>query len=586
MKKTLYWKICLLAILSFAIASTSCKKDPDSEEVAEEENFDPIIPPTTKVVSVDDCDLYLESIDTSNVTITFNKEILDYYSFEIGDVITLPVDEGYIRKITAVEEQKNGGYIIISTEFIEFINALKQGEVNYNFFLDFTSAKGLNSHKGLSLMEISEDGKEARFNIDTIIYQQGNCSIQIKGEFKLGATIHGQIQTKDWKLHKFTFNNDIGESLDLQAICNFDLLTWEEEVRFRTITFKTIPLTIGGIPFFLTPVLELYLGAQVDIESQVSTSIHQEYTLKTGVTYYQRNWTCKKDTAIKAITGQEPACSTSALFEAWVRPQVKVKINRIISPKINEKFYGELTVDPDADPWWALCVGTNVNIGVQMEYFGEADWNTDVLIWKDTLYKADGPLGNSTLVDSIKAADHFSSSFKVWYEEQDRELYHWMAPPNEFFYYRDYYTAGNCLGVYDESIQWNGNQFTMLIWFQEAKFDTNYYSISGTVSTNGKMLKDIIYSRNWIFNDSNAPFATHKNYEARFKLDSIPLEKISGNSIRFKTEKEEHFQNIFYNYYIQTRKDGALHEEQWITNISEYPVPDKESYISIWFMKN
>ncbi|MBU2651570.1 MAG: hypothetical protein KKA81_11590 [Bacteroidetes bacterium] len=585
MKKTLLWKTCLLAILSFAIASTGCKKDHDSEEVAEEENFDPIIPPTTKVVTEDDCDRYLESIDTSNVTITFKKEILDHYSFEVGDVITLPVDGGYIREITGIDEQKNGIWIIIYTKFSSLIKAINQGRADYNFPLDFTGAKTIYHDKGIECTDLKENGMEAMYHIDKVLYQNGNNVVRVTGDFTLGATIYGTVQIKNFSLHKFSYNNDIGEQIDLQGSCTFDILTWEDEVKLLSHEFPSIPMVIGGVPFILTPVMDVFAGASVELQSQITTSIHQEFTLKTGATYYLNNWTPHAD-VVKTINGQEPTCSSSADFQVWVRPQIRMMIDRILSPKISEKFYGQLTVNTLADPWWVLCSGLDVNLGIQMEFFDEADWGLDVIKLKDTLYKADGPFGNSTLVDSIKDANHFSSSFKVWYEEQDRELLHWMAPPNEFFYYRDYYTFGNCLGVYDESIQWNGNQFTMLIWFHEAKYDTNYYSISGTVSTNGKVLKDIIYSRSWIFNDSSAPFATHKHYESIFKLDSIPLEKISGNSIRFKTENEEHFQNIFYNYYIQTRKDGALHEERWITNVSDYPVPDKDSYISIWFMKN
>lgn len=588
MKKDLFKSFTTIIILTcLLIISFGCKKDnEDTQEVPNEENFDPIVPTTTKIISQEDCNAFLENIDTTEISFQFKKELLDHYSLEVGDVITLPLNGGYVREITEIQDQKGGLFVIIKTKFASLIKALQQGKVDYNFPLDFTKAKPIYTANGLKNFEYTDDGKEGQYTIDEVIYKNGNNEIRVSGNFTLGATIYGTLKIKDFKLNKFSFNNDIGEEINLQGNCTFDILTWDGEVEFISQEFTSIPMVIGGIPFIMTPILDIYLGASVDLESQINTSVHQDLTLKTGATWYMNNWTPHMDVDTN-LSGQPPTCSTSANFQIWVRPQIRVMIDRVLAPKISERFYGQLTANTTMDPWWVLCTGLDVNLGIQMEFFEQADWNMDVLNFKDTLYKADGPFGNSSLSDSIKVANHFSNSFKVWYNEQDHQINHYTNPPTEYTYYGDEYINGVTIGNYQENIVWNGNSFEMLIWFPQNGSDTNFYSAEGQLAADGKTIENLVLTRNYTNHDTAAGgFTYYYSYETTFNLYDIELEEVSGKTIKFKTEDAADFQNIDHTYYIQTKLDGTLYQERWFTNTSTLPLSGKENFISIFFMIN
>ncbi len=551
-------QLLLVFLLACVIGIGGCKKEHDDEPPPGEETLDPIIPETTKAISTEDCEAFLVSIDTTDMSFTFNSDILDKYPIEVGDVIIVPVDRGYLRKVTAIEGQKDKGFIKIITILAKMGEAIRQGQMDFNYPID-------------TVISITE-----------IVEQSGNTTLKVEGNLTLGATLYGTLKMKDWSLHKFDINSDITETFVLTGTCTYNNLTqgWEKkgfDHRFPSRTFM-----VGSVPVVVTPVLKIYIGDSCVVKSQVSSSITQVCTLTTGMTYQDGNWTIRNPELKPDLTASPPTCSAKADLQVWVKPQLTFEFYGLTGPYINDRVYLQLEANTLEDPWWRLNYGMDFAMGIDMEFFDMDNWEMDFYHMKETILQADGPFGNSSLADSVKSARKFSTGYKVWYEQQDHEIKYWLGYDETYF--GNDYVSGGSIGVHTDSIKWNGNQFDMIISFSLEDFDTNYYSVSGKLAPDGKSLVDVVFRNNYIYNTVQNDFTHHKTNETTFELEQIPLEEVSGKTIKFKTTDPGDFQSISHYWYYKVLNNGEPHEERWITNVSTLPLPDKESYIFIWFM--
>ena len=152
MKTKTYFIIAVFFSLSLVvITQQACKKEDQSSPPNEDEVS---IPETTKVIDQNTWSNNFVSIDSSDYTIIFKKEITNTTPIDVGDIIVSQDGNGLLRKVTGIEN--SGGNIVVKTSFASLTEAIENGSVSIDITLSEQKIRRINYlKKGVFLFEIA-----------------------------------------------------------------------------------------------------------------------------------------------------------------------------------------------------------------------------------------------------------------------------------------------------------------------------------------------------------------------------------------------------------------------------------------------
>jgi uncharacterized protein (TIGR02145 family) len=371
MKKKLQSGLLLSAMLLLGLALSTCKKDPKDPETKP-------IPETTKVIDESTWQANVISVDSANYTFIFNENISSKVVLKTGDILVSAEGEGYLRKVTNVVQEN--GEIKIYTEFASLNEAVRDGNFTFNTILSEQNIKKITYlKKGIKIDTTHMKSTEAT-NIEASIdeYLDNDQKVHVTGNFSMLPSANCELVLGFFKVKKFSIDYEIEEQINLATTLELLNLEYSKEVELVDITFNTIIVYIGTpplvIPVVIVPEMVIVAGVNMDIESNISTSIHQQMNYSVGILYENGIWTPLQQQT-NSFTYQPPTLTANANAKAYIKPQLNFKVYGKVSPYIYGEAYGRLEADLLENPWWALYGGANVGLGVKMEILDQELFN-------------------------------------------------------------------------------------------------------------------------------------------------------------------------------------------------------------------
>ncbi len=373
MKPKTYFLIATVLIVSMLlILQQSCKKEDTPPNINSD---DPIVPSTTKVIGNSEWSSSILEVDTSNFTIKAKNDL----NLTVGDILVSQVDGGYLRKVTKIEQE--GGDYLIETDFASITEAVEKanGSIQQELVVDDSKINEIFLHDGVTINEDAlrnSDNTDLYFNINAVLYDfDGNFAttgdqIRMNGHYGMSTTFRSEVEIENFNLEYLKFEYEVAKEKSVDLTCaigvNVDL-----NERIARIPFHDIVLYLG-IPVTIQPVLEIYAGVALNANAEITTGVSETVDYETSLVYDDNEWTTTK-TVTKNFENSPPTAVGNASVTAYLKPVLKFRIYRVLSPKVEAKLYEELsaqirTID------WELSKGLKIDAGVDMK------------IWKKTLF--------------------------------------------------------------------------------------------------------------------------------------------------------------------------------------------------------
>lgn len=378
-KKNYFLLSILVLLLSLTFILGGCEKE---EQITPEPSV--TIPSSTKIISDSDWESNVTSIDASDYTFTANSILEFTYNLQEGDIIVSSVGEGYLRKISNIT--KSNGQVVIETVEASLTDAVEKGSVEFNHKLSSDEMTIEYLSEGT---EISKDKLSLlSLTINEEIYE----GVNITGNFDIACSLTGEFEISYFDIESLDIRYTIEEDLNLDAEVTLVNSNLSKEKLLAELNFNTFIVMLGGLPVTITPVLELYAGANLNANSTITTGISQEFEYEVGLLYKNSAWSDYQNVTKSIFNYDEPTLSASLSSNIYIKPRLSFKIYGTVAPYLTAKLYGELNADIYDNPWWTLDAGISADVGVYMKVFSIElfDYNTNVFHIRKNLANANG----------------------------------------------------------------------------------------------------------------------------------------------------------------------------------------------------
>lgn len=375
-----------LLVIPLAFILTTCKKDdpkpPDEQEV--------IIAPITKILSPVHWDQYLIAVDSAaNWTLHMDPAVRGLYDLKVGDIVVSGAGEGLLRRITAISEVD--GELRLETTQAAVTEALQKA--------DFQFQKNLNSGLKEAAFVFHHEG----VRIDTSFRSAGEAQLELElelpiideitvtGTLTLDPSINGAVTIEDYTLIYMKMEFVLQEQFEITTTATLANYTLEKEIKLVTITFPTFTVMVGAFPVIVTPEFTLYLGANLDLKSQLSVGVTQELTVTAGLEYESGTWDPYYEVENEfGRTG--PSLSNTMEAKAYIKPQLNMKFYGMVSPYLAMELYGLVEAELNATPWWELYAGLKTSIGIEIKIWilNIASFSATLFDWKMLIADSQG----------------------------------------------------------------------------------------------------------------------------------------------------------------------------------------------------
>ncbi|HKK42765.1 MAG TPA: hypothetical protein VJ963_10180, partial [Bacteroidales bacterium] len=324
-----------LFLLCVFFTFTQCKKDETSST-----SDGIVIAKEVKVVSNETWNNQFISLDSSNYTITFSKDITSTQQIRSGDIIVSSAGEGLLRKVKSVSTTNNE--IKVQTEPVSLTEVVQQGSIEFEKPLSMTQVSSIDYYyKGVKISSENIKGNtqtQFDWNINTVLYdddsnpQTTNDQIKLVGKFSCDWKLKAKIiiGLKEG-LKEVNFGFESGEDLNLQLIAGMQY-KFEKEAKLATIRFTPITVFVGVVPVVFTPQLNIYAGIDGSAKASITTGINQSMSFNAGISYFKdQGWSPYK-TFEKDINFQPPQINMNASAGIYLKPEILLKIYSIAGP--------------------------------------------------------------------------------------------------------------------------------------------------------------------------------------------------------------------------------------------------------------
>lgn len=145
-----YFKLAIrfLLLITILFGLSTCNKNPDSVPPATSNNI--VIAQNAKFITDSDWQNIIQTVDSSNFTLTGGNDLLSKYSLKQGDLIVSSYGNGLLRKVESILQSGNG--VQIQTSQATLTDLIKQGSIDFQGHLTLPKAKkSKNYYPGFSL---------------------------------------------------------------------------------------------------------------------------------------------------------------------------------------------------------------------------------------------------------------------------------------------------------------------------------------------------------------------------------------------------------------------------------------------------
>lgn len=371
-------KFYLLKIIIVALLFISCNKKDSIPLIPEEETSK--IPETTKILTENDIIQNFVSMSEDSTTFTFNSSVANNRNFKINDVLVIPKEEGLLRKITNIHT--SGNQIIFNTTQASITEAIEEGKGEFSQTLVRGNIQKVTYY--VEGVEIDTSGflkpnnNQIYISLNSVLYDNdGNTNttgdqIAINGSFSITPTIDGIFHFSGYSVKKIETRFSIQEQLNLGLDIGLIQFTGQREKKLATINFSTFIVPVGippiVLPVLITPEIDLFAGAKLELNSSISTGISQDLSHTIGLIYENGSWS-KYQNNSENFSFNSPTVNTGVKTKFYIKPELKMKVYSVVSPYLSTELFGQFEANTSQTPWWKLYAGLNVGAGIKMQIF-------------------------------------------------------------------------------------------------------------------------------------------------------------------------------------------------------------------------
>jgi len=223
-----------------------------------------------------------------------------------GDVIVGSAGKGFLRRVVSIKKVSDYNYIITTTDVsLEEVIAKGTGvffkQMTYGDLVQDTSTRSArtgSSFVGIDGVHLvpSDDPNDRVFKIvigdDShtrasanigALWKKDGTEISVNGTVDIAIDFEMDVSFDDG-LEYFMFIPKITATETLGASVTGKIETKNEE-KIGTIRFATLWFQIGFVPVFVTPEVDIYVGAEARITGKVTFSGKATQTFKGGIIY-------------------------------------------------------------------------------------------------------------------------------------------------------------------------------------------------------------------------------------------------------------------------------------------------------------
>jgi len=309
-------------------------------------------PPESQLVKQPEYHEDLVSVSVGNDTIVYTYDSdPGELNYTTGDYIVGTTGDGYLRRIT--DMRQDGRQVFLTTVNAPLTEVVEDADVALDETLSFDNVSS---------------GTRASFTleIEVTLYEEGNSSVKVFGEVGFSSDLVFNMKIRDWRLSELEFyiENTLSFELGLTAT---HAITIEKEKEIWSKQLSRITFWIGWIPVVITPKIEFAVGAELELQASVTTSIEGSLTTRGGLRYKSGEWSLIND--LERTWGfNPPELDLSAEATAYaVIPRMEFLLYGLTGPTIELKPYVKLHASLFENPWWTLSVGIEGSAGFTVE---------------------------------------------------------------------------------------------------------------------------------------------------------------------------------------------------------------------------
>jgi N-acetylneuraminic acid mutarotase len=361
-----------------------------------------VVPTTTKVLdSIASSGL---AVSSDGLTLTLPASSPVAQSLEAGDMIVVPPTSangiapmGMLRKVVSISSSNS--QIIATTlsgrlaDAFQRVNFQIQSKLTSATIRAVHSAPGVVFRRGASLARPS--GKAfAQASSQPPTDPCGGYSL---GVFDVtepmaisavpGLTLNGSIEI----CSGLNFNVDIVGTGFINLVPAVNSLTATASMgEFSDLTlqgsilsgsFSPDPTTLAtldfppvaapGLPIWVTPKVSVFVGANGNISSSISTEVSSSGTFTGGVTYALGAWSPVPLAASFQSGYQPPTLNASLSAKAYAGIEFDLYVYDVVGPSFKPDIYLDLEADIAKNPWWTLDGGIEGPMSLDVTFLGE-----------------------------------------------------------------------------------------------------------------------------------------------------------------------------------------------------------------------
>lgn len=333
-----------------------------------------VIPETTEVLPPALTEAYLADIAAGGETITFDQGVLQRVDLSPGNVLAIEptalAPEGLLRRVVRTSTQN--GQVQVQTEQGTLEEAIESGFVEAHVTLTPDDAQESSFWSG-TLRPVATHPAALANTFFLRIDETLASGVRVRGEVTFQPSFDFSVAYDNGRLQNLTILNTTRQTGRLELTGTVASASFDKKVSIlpRPIRFKPIVIPIGIFPIWLTPQLDVFVGAEGRLSAQITTAVNQDVTFETGFVYEAgRQPQLINNSSGVALDFKDPTFSAGAEARTYLRPQLDVRIYGVTGPYVAADAYVKLVAGPTRTPLWEVTGGVKGTAGVKVKIVG------------------------------------------------------------------------------------------------------------------------------------------------------------------------------------------------------------------------
>lgn len=311
-------------------------------------------------------------VQVESDSITYIYDVLpEELNYSVGDVIVGTTDLGYLRRVTAIEQ--DGNTVTVQTENATLEDAIRNGTLAFTADLVDSSAQGL-SCADLCKASILSDDYEL-FGIDIPVNETcyvGEVEVRLYGEVNLSISLSLEVDFDIFTgLHRVYFAVNTYTYFEFHFIASSEATFSEEWVAYSH-WFPTYVVYVGSLPVTLTPQIEFIVNATGGMSSSLTAGVNGTVTTTLGMEYSGGFWSTVQDYT-RDVEYEPPVLEGSAsLHLNTSTPRLTLWVYGMVGPYVSLWPWASFDAEGQAgldeiSLSWNLDAGLKGKAGVRVE---------------------------------------------------------------------------------------------------------------------------------------------------------------------------------------------------------------------------